>query len=168
MDSVDLIKTECVRRLKENQDKINKVLTNLPDAEVWWRPNPASNSIGNLLLHLCGNLTQYVLSSLGGMEDHRERSREFEALGPIPTAELLHKFNVVMEAVYATIISCKEDELMRIRPVQCYQETGISILIHVTEHLSYHTGQIVYLIKWKEGKALNFYSDADLEQKHKI
>ena len=168
MDSVDLIKTECVRRLKENQDKINKVLTNLPDAEVWWRPNPASNSIGNLLLHLCGNLTQYVLSSLGGMEDHRERSREFEASGPFPVAELLKKFNGVMQDVYSTILACEEDELRKIRPVQCYQETGISILIHVTEHLSYHTGQIVYLIKWKEGKALNFYSDADLEQKHKI
>ena len=69
-----------------------------------------------------------------------------------------------MEAVYTTISTCGEMEWMRIRPVQCYRESGIGILVHVTEHLSYHTGQIIYLIKWKEGKALDFYSEAALEQ----
>lgn len=159
-----MIKTECLRRLRENQEKLNKVLTGLPEEELWWRPNPASNSIGNLLLHLCGNLTQYVLSSLGGQADHRERTKEFQAAGGILTSDLLKTFNEVMEAVCPTISSCGEMELTRIRPVQCYQETGIGILVHVTEHLSYHTGQIIYLIKWKEGKALGFYSDAMLEQ----
>jgi uncharacterized damage-inducible protein DinB len=165
MDPIDLIKTECLRRLRENQEKINTVLTGLPEEDLWWRPNPESNSIGNLLLHLSGNLTQYVLSSLGGQADHRERSKEFAADGGIHTPDLLKKFNDVMEAVYTTILSCGEMELTRVRPVQCYQETGIGILVHVTEHLSYHTGQIIYLIKWKKGKALGFYSDSMLEQK---
>ncbi|MDZ4707241.1 MAG: DinB family protein [Saprospiraceae bacterium] len=165
MDAIEIIKTECIRRLRENQDKINKVLTHLPEEEIWWRPNPASNSIGNLILHLCGNLTQYVLSSIGGQSDHRERSKEFEAIGPVPASALLPKFNGVMEAVYSTISTASETEWMRIRAVQCYQESGIGILIHVTEHLSYHTGQIIYLIKWKGGKVLDFYSSSDLEQR---
>ena len=163
MDPITLIKTECLRRLKENQDKLNKVLPHLTTEELWWRPNSVSNSIGNLILHLCGNLTQYVLSGLGGQEDHRERSKEFEAKGPIPTAEVLKKFDEVMDKVYTTISTLEMAELMRIRPVQCYEESGIGILIHVTEHLSYHTGQIIYLIKMKEERLLDFYSDATLE-----
>lgn len=166
MNPTDLLKSECLRRLRENQDKINKAVGRLSTEELWWRPNPASNSIGNLLLHLCGNLTQYVLSSLGGLEDKRERSSEFEAKGPIPTAEVLQKFNAVMEAVYLTISSCGEAELLRTRPVQIYKETGIGILVHVTEHLSYHTGQIIYLIKWKEGRGMDFYSDAALDSRN--
>jgi len=168
MNPITLIKTECIRRLRENHDKIDKTLKHLSTEEIWWRPNPASNSMGNLILHLCGNLTQYILSSLGGREDHRERSKEFEALGPVPTSDLLKQFDEVLDAVYATISSCDETELMRIRPVQCYEESGIGILIHVTEHFSYHTGQIIYFIKWKEGKAMNFYNEKDLESRQQV
>lgn len=163
MDPITLVKTECLRRLKENQDKLKKVLTHLPTEELWWRPNAVSNSIGNLILHLCGNLTQYVLSGLGGQEDHRERSKEFEAKGPIPASEVIHRLDEVLEKVYNIISTLDEAELMRVRPVQCYEESGIGILIHVTEHLSYHTGQIIYLIKWKEERPMDFYSDAALE-----
>lgn len=165
MDAIELMKAECLRRLRENQKKINQSLSPLNETAIWWRPNPASNSMGNLVLHLCGNLTQYILSGLGGQEDHRERSKEFEAQGPIPTDVLLNKLNEVLSGVYSTIERVDKPEWLRVRPVQCYEESGISILIHVTEHLSYHTGQIVYYIKLKEGQDMQFYDNKKLEEK---
>ncbi len=165
MTATELIKKECLRRLNESHEKIKSSLAGFSQAELWWRPNPASNSMGNIILHLCGNLTQYVLSSLGGWPDQRERSKEFEEQGPLPVEELFDKLDQVMKNVNETINACNDYELMRVRPVQCFEESGIGILIHVTEHLSYHTGQIVFFVKWKTGKSMHFYDGVDLEAK---
>ncbi len=66
-------KTQSVAYFEANTPRIEKCLAQLNETEVWLRPNGASNSVGNLLLHLCGNITQYILSSLGGQPDHRTR-----------------------------------------------------------------------------------------------
>ena len=68
---------------------IVKCLQQLSEEEIWWRPNPASNSAGNLVLHLCGNVRQWIIAGLGGVEDTRERDREFAEQGPISRTALI-------------------------------------------------------------------------------
>ena len=72
--------------------RISQCLEQLSDEEVWWRPNDASNSIGNLVLHICGNMRQWIISGLGGAADLRERDKEFAERGPIARNELRDKF----------------------------------------------------------------------------
>jgi uncharacterized damage-inducible protein DinB len=138
-------------------------LEHLSDEEIWWRPNDQSNSMGNILLHLCGNVTQYILSGLGGAQDHRKRSAEFTETGTFSKQELLSKLDQILDEVYTTINRCTEKELLKIRHVQVYNLSAVNIIIHVTEHFSYHTGQIIFFVKWKSGKSMNFYDDKKLE-----
>ena len=74
---------------KENLPHIAECLQHLSEEEIWWRPNSASNSAGNLVLHLCGNVRQWIIAGLGGVEDRRERDREFAEQGPIPGQALV-------------------------------------------------------------------------------
>ena len=160
---VEELKVTCLNKLKENQHKIHESIDRLSEEDLWWRPNAQSNSIGNIVLHLCGNLTQYILSGIGGAEDHRKRSSEFAEQGPIAKNEILSRLDQTLEKAYEVIHQCDEPSLMTDRQVQVYDVSGVNILIHVTEHFSYHTGQIAYFTKWRSGKSLNFYDDKKLE-----
>jgi uncharacterized damage-inducible protein DinB len=150
--------SEVIHRLyDESLPRILKCLDMLDNDQVWWRPNESSNSIGNLVLHLCGNITQWIYSGLGGFEDHRDRQTEFDERGTIDKLELSQLLISTMEKVKIVIIQLPESELLRTRPVQTFQETGLTILIHVTEHFSYHTGQIAYITKMLSDNPLGFY-----------
>lgn len=162
---VEELKSTCIAKLRENQKKIHTAFEKISEQNLWWRPNMESNSMGNILLHLCGNITQYILSGLGGAEDHRKRSSEFSETGPLLKQELLNNLDQTLEKVYEVIRQCTEPDLLQKRHVQVYEITGINILIHVTEHFSYHTGQIIYFTKWQSGEAMHFYDDKKLEGK---
>lgn len=138
----------------------------LSDKEVWEAPNESANSIGNLILHLCGNITQYAISSLGGTEDHRERDKEFQVSEQFSKEALLEKLNNTLEKAKAIIDKASLHELLKKRKVQGFEMSGIGIIIHVTEHYSYHTGQIALLTKLWKNKDLGFYDDVDLNFKN--
>src|SRR5687768_14422852 len=82
-------------------ERIKHCLDQLSDAQVWWRPAPDMNSVGNLLLHLCGNVQQWLVVGLGGGVDQRNRPAEFAAQGPIPRAELARRLEAVVRAAQA-------------------------------------------------------------------
>jgi uncharacterized damage-inducible protein DinB len=134
----------------------------LTDEELWMRPNDASNSVGNLVLHLCGNVRQYVISGLGGEEDVRERSREFSERGPIPRAELIERLEETLRRASRVLESLRGDSLLEIHGVQGGEISGVSILVHVVEHFSYHVGQVAYFVKARRGKDLGFYAGRNL------
>src|SRR5882724_11589136 len=79
------------RRLlvQEYLPKIERCLEKLTDEQVWWRPNPESNSIGNLLLHISGNARQWIVCGLGTATDQRQRQTEFDERNVIPRDELI-------------------------------------------------------------------------------
>jgi uncharacterized damage-inducible protein DinB len=156
---------QIVRRLGESRQRLEKCVGELTEEEIWRRPNPASNSVGNLLLHLRGNLTQWVLCGVGGAEDRRERDAEFAARGGRGKDELLAGLLAVIDAAAGWAAGAGEGELLRIRPVQGYRVSGIDIFVHVTEHLSYHTGQIAFWTKLLKDKDLGFYAGADLNRR---
>jgi uncharacterized damage-inducible protein DinB len=122
----------------------------LSDEELWGRPNDEVVSLGNLVLHLCGNVRQWIISGLGGAPDDRVRQEKFDEVGPVPREELVDKLKSTLAAAE--------------RSVQAYSETGISILLHVVEHFSYHTGQISRDTKALKGVDLGYYEDDDLDE----
>src|SRR5712692_3930998 len=79
--------------------KIERCLAQLTDEQVWWRANPESNSIGNLLLHLCGNARQWIVSGLGSETDRRVRQREFDERTTISRSELLSRLRETLGEV---------------------------------------------------------------------
>ena len=151
------------RLFDESLPRILTCLDELDNQQVWWRPNENSNSIGNLILHLVGNVNQWINSGLGQMEDHRHRQAEFDERQVIGKEKLVSKLLMTMAMAREVISNLPEKELLRVRPVQTFEETGLSILIHVTEHFSYHTGQIAYITKMIRDKQLGFYEDIRLE-----
>lgn len=137
--------------------KILRCLEEMDEDQVWWRPNAESNSIGNLILHLCGNVRQWIVSGVGGRVDTRERQAEFDEMGPMPTEVLIHKLKTAIEASTRTILAQEPATLHEKRTIQGAEVTGIEAIYHAVEHFSMHTGQIIYITKLHQGKDLAFY-----------
>lgn len=159
----DLFLSDIKRRLfDESQVRIHRCLDLLNEDECWFRPNPASNSIGNLVLHLNGNIRQWILTGLDQQPDHRIRQAEFDEIGPIPVADLRKRLDLTMAEVVEALNRLDSSLLTKEISIQGFRESGISILIHVVEHFSYHTGQITYITKMLKNRDLRYYGDADL------
>jgi uncharacterized damage-inducible protein DinB len=146
MDHRDVL-AQVDRDLALYLDKIRHCVGLLDEEQVWWRANARSNSVGNLVLHLCGNLSQWVLEGLGGRPYTRERDREFSADRTAPRAQLLATLSDVVGGCREVAASLTETDLAAPRTIQKYSTTGLKALLHVWEHMSYHTGQIVLLTK---------------------
>ena len=159
-------KTNIEFRMNESLRFVKKSLYDLNEEEIWLRPNESLNSIGNLLLHLCGNMRQYGIDSLLGNEDLRKRDLEFSAKSTTPKDKLLERFENTIKEVIEAMNSLSKDEILRIRSVQGFEFSGLGNLIHVTEHLSYHTGQIAFAVKMLKNKDLGFYDGFDLNIKN--
>ena len=159
---------QAIHWIDENTQKLATCVQELNDSEIWKRPNLHSNSVGNIILHLCGNMRQYAISSLGNSKDVRERDKEFSADGGYSGAELFKKLTDTVEQAKKIIQSTTEEELLRERKVQGYTHSGIGIVLHVTEHYSYHTGQIIFWTKLLKDKDLGFYAGIDLNVKNEV
>jgi uncharacterized damage-inducible protein DinB len=159
-----LLLAEVRRRLfAESVPRLKKCLSLLTETETWHRPNPNSNSVGNLVLHLCGNARQWILHGIGGAPDHRRRQTEFDETGPLPTASLVAKLDQLCAEVEVVLAQIGPETLIEDRTVQGFAENTISILIHVVEHFSYHTGQVSYYTKMCRDQDLGYYAGQNLE-----
>lgn len=160
-------KAQSIFRLEENPPRIKKCLDQLSEDEVWKKPNNSSNSIANLILHLCGNITQYIHSSLANTPDNRNRDLEFSITQAYSKAELFEKIDTVIKTAVKIIDDCDEATLLKLKSVQGFEFSGTGIIIHVVEHLSYHTGQIAFWTKYLKNQDLGFYEGMDLNVKNK-
>lgn len=153
-------------RIDEYTGKIEQCLEELTEEEIWLRPNDSSNSVGNLMLHLNGNITQYIVSSLGSQEDMRERDKEFNIREGYDKNELIRMLASLISEMKSIINNLTVDDLLKVRSVQGFKLSGLAIVLHVVEHYSYHTGQIAFWTKLLKNKDLGFYKDLDLNQKN--
>jgi uncharacterized damage-inducible protein DinB len=155
--------TETSRRLltADYLPKIEACLHRLSEEDVWWRPNEASNSVGNLILHLCGNVTMWIIGGVGGRNFQRNRQQEFDERRQIPKAELLTKLKRVVEEADEVIESLDENELLHRREIQTYDVTVLEAVYHVVEHFSMHTGQIILLSKARVAEDLRLWEQPD-------
>jgi uncharacterized damage-inducible protein DinB len=142
--------------------KIRRCLETLSEEDVWWRPNSSSNSVGNLVLHLAGNVRQWIVSGVGGVPDVRERAEEFAADGQTEGAEwgrprLLEHLTATLAEVDRTLAALSPSELLRHTVIQGQDVTVLEGVFHAVEHFSTHTGQIIYITKIRSGADLGFY-----------
>jgi uncharacterized damage-inducible protein DinB len=150
--------------------KITTAVMELTDEQIWWRPNESTNSIGTLILHLCGNARQWIIAGVGGAVDTRDRAREFADRDRISRAALvtllegtLNEVDAALADLETRVIAAESDEPLQ-RPClpQGFAQTVLDAVFHVVEHFSYHTGQIILLAKWHVGGRIRLYDDARL------
>ena len=137
--------------------KIERCLEKLTDDQIWWRANEESNSIGNLILHLCGNVRQWIICGVGGQPDNRNRDAEFAQRGVIARDELLTLLRSTLAEVDTTLRTFDPSQLLEHRKIQGNDVELLYAIFHVTEHFSMHTGQIILLTKQLTASDLHFY-----------
>ena len=142
---------------KEYLRKIECCLDELSEEDLWWRPNETSNSVGNLLLHLAGNVRQWIVHGVGGAHDVRQRQQEFDERNPLPAEALLLGLREALEEVDRVLADLDPADLSQRRLIQGMDVTALEAIYHVVEHFSTHVGQIVYLTKLRTGRNLQFY-----------
>lgn len=169
MNSKQLIIKEFEKHVfNESYERIYKCLALIGEKDVWQSPNSAIPSIGNLILHLCGNARQWILAGLGDREDNRRREDEFKVHPNIKKAELVFLLENLKVNLKQTLEDLDVNAMEREYRIQGFKTTGFSILVHVLEHFSYHTGQITTLTKWITNRETRFYGDIDLNQLNKL
>lgn len=144
----------------EYRTQLRLAVEALPRDGLWWRPNDRSNSVGNLLLHLNGNVRQWILTGIGGQPDVRHRAAEFEARTGQPASALLADLDRTLDEVDAILAHLTDGNLLEPRTIQGRDVTVLAALFHVVEHFSQHLGQIILIAKLLAPGAINFYDDA--------
>jgi uncharacterized damage-inducible protein DinB len=143
--------------LDEYLPKIERCLERLTDEQIWWRANEESNSIGNLVLHLCGNARQWIVSGVGGEADHRHRDAEFAQRELIHRDQLVRLLYSTLDDVARVLRGLEPETLLERRSIQGSDVDVLEAIFHVTEHFSMHTGQIIMLTKMLTAADLRFY-----------
>ena len=152
-----------LRLCDESFSRIEKCLHYLDDEQIWYAPSEHINSIGNLVLHLEGNINQWLLDGFFGISYVRMRDEEFSARKSHTKIELLSIISLLKIDIESLIYKINIDLLLAEKTIQSYfQVSGFSIISHVIEHSSYHTGQIAQLTKWMRNGQVGFYDDLEL------
>ena len=140
--------------------KLRITLSALPHDRLWWRPNEGSNSVGNLLLHLNGNLRQWIVAGVGGEAFERHRAAEFAALAGGSAQELLATLDRTLADVDRILSRLTAERLAERYEIQGRDLTVLDAIFHVTEHFAYHLGQIILIAKMFSPDSVQFYEDA--------
>src|SRR5262249_54549809 len=134
---------DCVSRLSEDQ--------------IWLRGSENENAIGNLILHLCGNVRQWIGSGVLGREDIRDRHAEFEARSTCTKRELQERLENTINEVLEGIKTLPLERLTDRLTVQNTETTVLQAIYAVVEHFSGHTGQIIFATKMLAGQDLGYF-----------
>lgn len=144
-------------KLEQLHGRIQDCLGRLTAEQIWTRNSQNENAVGNLVLHLSGNVRQWIGSGVAGLADHRERDAEFDARGGKEPAELSELLNTRVAEVTAIIRAVPAARLTeRITP-QGHDVTVLEAIAHVVEHFAMHTGQVIFLTKMLTGQDLGYY-----------
>ena len=137
----------AARYLEEYLQKIQVAVARLDEEQTWWRPAAGANSVGNLLLHLHGNLSLWVLAGLGGRDFERDRTGEFTADRTHRRDELLALLEFTIAESCRVARSIEPADFPRFLDIQGYECDVLGAFFHAVEHMSYHTGQILWIVK---------------------
>src|SRR5262245_5690826 len=151
-----VVGNEAAHEMDKALSRMKHCLAQLTDEQIWHRTYPSLNSIGNLILHLCGNVRQWIVAGLGGAADVRDRPAEFTERGPIPKAELLRRLDEVVAEAQAVLRRMTAAEFLRVRCIQTYEVTGLGALFDSVPHFRGHTQEIVGMTRALLGDAYQF------------
>lgn len=135
------------RKMADHHAQVRRCAALCTPEQVWHRVNPHSNSIGNLLLHLRGNVHQWIVSGLGGRAFERDRAAEFAQRDPLPVEAVLARLAQTVDEADRVIAGLGDEDLNRPYHIQGYAVAGQEAIFHVVEHFAFHTGQIVTMTK---------------------
>lgn len=152
------------RLIDESFERIKICLNQIEPDKLWHSPNEHITSIGSSILHLNGNIRQWLRSIIEGREVERDRPSEFKPEIKYSVDQLL---NILSELDSDVIAMTEELKLIRAHrelSIQGIETNGIDAIVHVIEHTAYHTGQIVYLTKYYSGRSTHFYAHLNLDE----
>lgn len=155
-----------IYRLELHTKHLKICFEKLNEDDMWRRPNESSNSIGNQIVHLCGNMYQYIQSSIGNLRDIRKRDEEFAMDGGMTKSDLWNHLTKTVSDAIKIIRQMDEASLTRVHSVQGFSYSGIGNVMQVVEHYAYHTGQIAFWTKLLKNKDLGFYAGIDLNKRN--
>ena len=164
LEFISVFKSGIILRLNENLKRISICLDKLEEAQVWHKINDHTNSIGNLVLHLNGNIKQYVISGLGSETDIRQRKSEFDHSIRLDKKDLFKQHTKVIKKAILLVKDLDGENLTETLSIQGFELSACDAIIHVVEHYSYHCGQIALLRKIHLNTDLGFYKDHDLNK----
>jgi uncharacterized damage-inducible protein DinB len=144
-------------RLRQFAARIKTCLEKLTYEQIWTRGTENENAIGNLVLHLCGNVRQWIVSGVAGQPDVRVRDAEFAARGGLEPGELRERLEGTVRQAVAVLGELPDERLKERVTIQSYEVTLLEAVYHVVEHFAQHTGQIIYATKLMTGEDLGFY-----------
>ena len=145
------------KNLEQLWTRIRDCLAKLSTDEIWARGHENENAIGNLVLHLNGNVRQWIISGVGGAPDTRTRDAEFAARGGVEIAELRARLESTVREAVATIGKVTPARMTERVTIQKFDVTVMEAIFHVVEHFAQHTGQIIFVTKMLTGEDLGFY-----------
>lgn len=168
MEASRLIISEFRKRVfDESYPRIYKCLGMLSHEELWYCINKQTPAIGSLILHLCGNARQWIVAGIGGKEDIRDRASEFLPHPSIRRTDLIFVLENLKLQLNDALKKIDDQNLERPIKIQGIDETYFSVLIHVLEHFSYHTGQVTTITKVLTQQPTNYYDESKLNDQFK-
>lgn len=154
-----------VNKLRQLQARIEACVARLSDDQVWARGTENENAIGNLMLHLSGNVRQWIISGAGAQPDQRDRDSEFAARGTVSKTDLAQKLAATVEEAVEVLSRLSAARLAERITIQKYELSVLEAIAHSVEHFSMHTGQIIFATKLITGEDLGFYGHLKTPQR---
>ena len=146
-------------QLVTRRERIEACLGYLTDDQVWSREHETENAVGNLVLHLAGNVTQWILGGVARRDIVRDRAVEFSRREPLDRDELVRRLSDALREADDVVAGLTAADLLEPRRIQGYDVTVLHAVYHVVEHFAEHTGQIISATKRMTGTDLGFYAD---------
>ncbi|MFT3883749.1 MAG: DUF1572 family protein [Gemmatales bacterium] len=152
----ELFIKEIRARLSDSFERIIHCVSQLSDQQVWWRPQESMNSIANILLHLCGNMRQWIIHGVTNAPDHRDRPEEFSNRSMLAKNELIARLAKVVHESDQLLSAMNERQLLLERRIQGFDETVLSAILNSVSHFNGHTQEIVYITRLQLGSSYRF------------
>jgi hypothetical protein len=154
----ELFLSHSTKKLAQMTGLIETCVLRQDSEQIWNRGGDTQNSIGNLVLHLCGNVRQWIGWSIGGQPDIRERDREFQTSSRMDTPELLARLNATVGDAISILEKLPPERLAERVPTQDGERFALEVIYQVVGHFQQHTGQIIFATKLMTGEDLKFYT----------
>ncbi|MEM6392240.1 MAG: DUF1572 family protein [Planctomycetota bacterium] len=145
-----------VKHLAYSRDRMLHCLDQCNERDIWWRPTPAMNALGNVVLHVCGNLRQWSVTTLRGEPDDRDRAAEFAEVGPIPKPRLVALLGQTVRDAQEAVEGASDAELRRVRFVQIGEYSGLDAAVQSMAHLEGHAQEAIYMTRLRLGASYRF------------
>ncbi len=136
--------------------RVEHCLGQLHERDAWWRPHESMNAVGNIVLHLIGNVSQWLIAGVGGRPYTRNRPAEFAQRDPIPLDELRRQLNVTVDQADGVLAALRPDQLLEKRTIQGYQPTVLTAVYHAVSHFEGHAQEIIYITRQRLGAEYKF------------